>query len=1262
MNPDAVMQQLRLSMQCTGAAQEESLRVLQSFETQPLFVSSLLCVMQAGAVDADIKMLATICLKNVVHRQWISRGSSRFVVSSDEKALLRAFLIGPALAESNRQLSLHLSILASKVARHDWPGEWPGVLEYIYSLLQSSSEWAVKRNAMVYLMRTLKELASKTMPSAKRAFQDIAVSMLPVMASTWRGLSSRIRVLFDSPITFRQADTAVEIEELCAHLSVCVNIISRLVIRCFPVVVKESYINSFFELLIVDMEYFASALRSNAVGACQVATDLHREQVLDDDSDADGGAETDGGDTDDEGGAGEDYSGTPLDQRHVYAVLKFVCQLRHLLRKTATIPTKLQKLHPTQMSPFLGPFLIFYLQQLSISYGYQEGLDLIGCDPLVRPSTGPARLCELHGLSVQAVLFLSNVLSCRDYCVDNRLSDPCMAGQGSLGVNAASDSTINSFLLSSFNGSSCSEKILLLLLRSLLVWTPRDIQEWVDDPEELLLAEEGEKESDSVRTAAQGLFYGLMDRSPGPTKALLRSVLVQLSQNSRLPPGEGMSSSITWEAVFLVAGLSGDKLFPHSFQSFSESNDGDCSGHSPSRADSTLNVPDEWIDNVLIPIVHRLIQQHDATIMSGASAPPQLILRRLFWLLTCWLYLIPAENTELLSRVLIMLIGAIEPRSQALSRFGSPGTRVVWVDVATAMQAALAIQTLVNADVLDVAVIAANFHRITSALCVLTGRFEEPELCAKVVGVIGDVVSSLCGRNLHAASQGAVQLRAAGLILPLAMQLYQMWTNSDENSPLRANLLDVFIKLARSAGCSARHETKFGNLMTPPFIDMSAASPHQECSCCSTTETAASLLHDILLRIILFSASGSTKVAHLAGSAVQLWLLLIRHSRRYTASLDLVFMTCLPRLFVSTDDSAVKSDDDDSPTDAVEMMSSDIQALFHVIEAYAIIYSYHCPIEASAAIVPFVVRYESSLVPVFRRVLGDLRAQVVSYVIRPLEVMFIISPEETFLFLGRNEFLSFLIRACLGSPLSAVPVTGSALQAAYSSHAESADIVIISYMHIIARAFLINQALTMQVISTLTESVRQPVAAGMELFMLHFIEKMDSVGFNNMISGSYHKRLWAFSMLSMFPFPQCPQLNAIVAGDAMAIIDGLKYSDPYSNVSPYSVSWTELIEELARNFLRVMNDEDDDDEEKVSDDGAEYDFDSAIGGKGSQVPGIPGGQKLLAEKEIVVEIFEKIICRDNILSLPLDTFMADKISEVTVVVGHDAARQLFAFE
>lgn len=1265
MNPDVVLRQLQLSLCSTGAAQEEAMRGLQSFESQPLFVSSLVAILQAGA-DMNAKMLAMICLKNVVHRQWVQRGSSRYVVSQEEKLLLREYLLGPSLGETNSQLSVHLGVLLSKVARHDWPGDWPGVLEHLYNALQSSPEWIVRKNCMLYLMRALKELASKAMPVAKRAFCDIAVRMLPAIAGKWRELSSQLRVSFENPNTFQQTETAIELEELCSHLTACVNILSRLVTRCFSVVVKEAYIPSFFELLVSDMDYFASALRSNASGTCQVASNLSCEAELEDNSDAEGGADSDGGDTDDEGGPGVDYSAAPLGRRSQIAVLKFICRLRHLLRKTATIPTKLQKKFPAEMAPFLGPFMAFYLQQLIIGYGSVDTLDLTGTAVMKIEGMNPAIFSELHGLSIQAVLFLSNVLSCREYSVDNRLTSPRAVDPIACPTNTTADAAINSFLLSSAQGTlgaglspSCADKILLLLIRSLLIWTSRDIKEWVNDPEDLLLSEEGERENDSVRTAAQGLFYGLMDRSPGPTKAALRSIMLQLSQNPCLPIGEGLSSSVVWEAVFLAAGLSGDKLFPHTFQDFSESNDGDSNMSPVVRSGISLNPPDEWIDTTLLPLIYRLIQQHDEVMASGAAPPPQLILRRLFWLLTCWLYLVPAENSELLTRVLSTLVYAIEPRNFSAISAVNSGSVTVFVDLPTALQASSAIQSLVNADVLDINIIVSNFSKITNSLCSLTTRFEEPELCAKIVSVISDIVSSLCGRNTTVASIGALQIRESGLILPLSARLYSLWQNSDENSPLRSNLLDVFAKLARSAGCSAKHESKFGNLTSPQPFDVNSMAMMRECACCSDSETYCSLFHDLLLRIVMFSASGSMKVAHLTNSAVSIWLLIVRRTRRYTAALDAVFVNCLPRLFSTNGDTSLNSDDEESPVDIMDMMSSDIQTIFHVIEAYVIAYTFYCPSDAS--VVPFVVRYESILTQVYRRVLGELRPQVVSYIIRPLEILLMVSPEETLLFLGRSEVLSFLVRACMGSPLSATPSTGAALMQSYSNYSETADIVIVSYLHVIARVILLNQALGLQVISSISEAAGHPPVAGVELIVLHMLEKFDSVGFDNMTAGAWRKRLWAFSLLSLLPLSQYTRLIPVVAPDIMALVDSLGYVDPYSKVSPHDPAWNELVEGLAKSILRVVNDDDDDDDDFVSDDGAEYDFDSAIGGKGSQVPGNPGGQKAAPEKEATVDIFEKVLCRDHVLTTQFEHYSHEKVGHVRNLIGVDAANKLFSF-
>jgi hypothetical protein len=1231
MNADSVLSLLKSSLQA-GPSQQHAMKALQAMESEPGFVHTLLHILGQDmmAVSMDIKLLSIICLKNIVLRCWAVRTKGAYAVSHQEKALLREFLMH-TLSERDVMLSLHFSVLFSKVGRHDWPTEWPSVLVDLYQAIKSAPDLSIRRNAMVYMLRLLRELASKKLSAAKQQFNSLTADMFPALASVWRELDDASKAQLLQP----SSKNYPEIESTISQASLVLSIVKILILRSFESISLEPVVGSFFEVLLHQMSFYSAFLRAHAAQACDVARSLRWDDELSEGSDA-----GDHRDSDDEDAEGDDDAMQVAVPRGDHSeLLRVICRLRHLLTLMASIPVKLQKQYPLRFAPYIDPFLRFSILQLTDGYGAIQALDLTSIEPISRSTMNPIRFGELHGFSLQWVLFLSNVFSCGAYS-SNPMAAPSNRGRidpkkaDNEKANAMeADAVIERFLGTDITGIGCVDRIMFLLLGALIHPQGRLLEEWFDDPESLLLREEAEREGDSVRTAAQGLFYGIIDRRRPRVKEILRSILFELSQNTQLPWCDGVKSSLTWEAVFLCAGLSGDKLFPSSYDDFAE--DDGSSGVAASRS-ALFASAEEFIHTIVAPIIERLIMQRLGTSIPGGvaadvvSASPELVLRRLLWLLTCWMYLIPSDNIDLWNRICTCIVVAIEG---AASAAGS-------IDLVTGMQAALALQSLCNSDAVDIRIIEGIFPRAAAALCGLTTKYDEQELSSKVVSVISDMVAALAGRSSTSSGIKSTRISEAGMILPLAGHLGQLWESASENSPLRSNILDVLIKLTKCAGKSAH------------------AVP---CSCCSQVHSAASQYHDFLIDKIRYAASGRPAVAHLTPQAIELWFMVLRNSDRYTAPMDALFAECIPRLFAvpSTQQSSSYEDEDgdvencNDSLDVMDLMSSEVQSLFNLIEASIVTYSTYV-----AEGPPFVIKHASVLQIAFQRVLGQLRAQAVSSLVRPIEILLIVSSEAATEFLFRAEIIHFLLRACFGTPIYDPSPEITALMQTYSTQ-EEADISIISYLHVIARLMLLAPSVVLSVMGELCQSAGVSQEAGIEMILRHLIEKFDNVGYESSIAGSWRRRLWIFAMLSIFPRPQLSPVNALLP-EISANYSSIMSSDPYVDGVTEA-----LLAHLARAALKsAVEDEDEDERGDEDDDNGMFDdvrssFDadgaeSAQAGKGS-----PLGESKRT-KEIVVENFERILARDSVLTVSISSFCSERLALIQHTLGADRFNEIMS--
>ena len=79
-----------------------------------------------------MRTLAVICVKNAVGRHWKKRrGPKAVIISPDEKEQVRALLLTTALDEPYALVATQLALVTSRIARLDWPSQWPSLFDAI---------------------------------------------------------------------------------------------------------------------------------------------------------------------------------------------------------------------------------------------------------------------------------------------------------------------------------------------------------------------------------------------------------------------------------------------------------------------------------------------------------------------------------------------------------------------------------------------------------------------------------------------------------------------------------------------------------------------------------------------------------------------------------------------------------------------------------------------------------------------------------------------------------------------------------------------------------------------------------------------------------------------------------------------------------------------------------------------------------------------------------------------------------------------------
>ncbi|CAA6661833.1 unnamed protein product [Spirodela intermedia] len=218
------------SLLVSSLSADESVRkpaesTLAQCESRHGFCSCLLEVISAKdlASQVDVRLMASVYFKNSITRYWRHRRDSTGIVN-DEKSHLR-------------KNSLQLAVLTSKIARIDYPKEWPELFPTLAQQLESADTLGSQRLFMV-LFQILKELSSKRLSSDQRNFREIASHLFEYSWNLWKtdvqkilqDLSGLSQCLPSNSLVLQQDNLLL----ICERWLLCSKIIRQLIISGYP--------------------------------------------------------------------------------------------------------------------------------------------------------------------------------------------------------------------------------------------------------------------------------------------------------------------------------------------------------------------------------------------------------------------------------------------------------------------------------------------------------------------------------------------------------------------------------------------------------------------------------------------------------------------------------------------------------------------------------------------------------------------------------------------------------------------------------------------------------------------------------------------------------------------------------------------------------------------------------------------------------------------------------------------------------------------
>ncbi|KAL6657254.1 hypothetical protein ACP70R_005034 [Stipagrostis hirtigluma subsp. patula] len=220
------------SLSADEAARRPAEAALAQCETRPGFCSCLLEIISARglACREDVRLLATVYFKNSINRYWRHRRDS-YGISNEEKDHLRKNLL-LTIREENSQIALQLAVLISKIARLDYPKEWPDIFSVLAQQLQSADVLASHRVFMV-LFRTLKELSTKRLAVDQKNYAEITSHLFEYTWNLWK--SDVQTILQNLSMLLQRNDLESILEQsndlilICDRWLLCLKIVRQLI-------------------------------------------------------------------------------------------------------------------------------------------------------------------------------------------------------------------------------------------------------------------------------------------------------------------------------------------------------------------------------------------------------------------------------------------------------------------------------------------------------------------------------------------------------------------------------------------------------------------------------------------------------------------------------------------------------------------------------------------------------------------------------------------------------------------------------------------------------------------------------------------------------------------------------------------------------------------------------------------------------------------------------------------------------------------------
>lgn len=218
---------------------------LTNWEKQRGYYSILQDIYGDLNIDQNLRFQAVIQLKNGIDKHW--RKTSSNAINKDEKLRIKSRAIEYGIKEPLPALALQNALTIAKVARYEFPHDWPDIVTVLIGELrkygQPSADPGHLSNAMNITLQVIKELASGRLQRTKKSLEQVSLELLQVVGSIYVVLFERWMGQLGS------SDTMQSLQAFLKGSHMALKIIRRLLVAGFEHPHREKDVQEFWLIL-----------------------------------------------------------------------------------------------------------------------------------------------------------------------------------------------------------------------------------------------------------------------------------------------------------------------------------------------------------------------------------------------------------------------------------------------------------------------------------------------------------------------------------------------------------------------------------------------------------------------------------------------------------------------------------------------------------------------------------------------------------------------------------------------------------------------------------------------------------------------------------------------------------------------------------------------------------------------------------------------------------------------------------------------------